>query len=213
MMTVLRRSISFNGRCPSCNSRATLRVHRNILERILTPPFSLLTYQCRECHRRFYLYSGHTLTRILVTAGCLGLLGWFLFLATRPQAASPAPVSSQLRPPSFAVPGGNAGAPPRPPPAKQENLRATGVIQLGAEGKYKVRWAEVPGGLQIHSLRRGPFEKAGLRVGDFIISVNGAPATDSLMLKVRNQIVQGVLSEATISVNRGDRLFYFKILK
>ncbi len=212
MMTVVRRLISFNGRCPSCNNRATLRVHRNILERIFTPPFSLLAYQCQECHGRFYLYSRHTLTRILVTAACLGLLGWFLFIVTRPQTASPAPGSSQRRPPSAPVTGGSATAPAKLPAAKQDPP-APGVIQLSGESRYGVRWKEEPGGLRIRSLHQGPFEKTGLRIGDLIISVNGAPARDSLMLGVRDQIAKGVLSEATISVNRGDRLFYFKIVK
>lgn len=203
------RFISFVGVCPSCNGADVIQVHRTFLERIATHPFSLLAYQCQDCQTRFFRYSKHTKLRIITLVGCAGLLFWIFFpgyddMTTQSRFHSGVKVSPANVPERHAV-RPEAAAAPAPQPV------AAGLILMGARSRFEANWVETPSGLRITRLREGPFRDAGLKEDDVIVSVDDQPATDRLMLDVRDRISSGALLESVIVVQRADGLLSFTI--
>lgn len=90
-----------------------------------------------------------------------------------------------------------------------------GTIKMGNSRKFGVNWTFQPNrGLVITRLAQGPLKKAGLRIGDALLTVDGTPLTGSgEVLRARNEVFAGSRQKAIIEAVRDGKKFVYELVK
>jgi len=105
---------------------------------------------------------------------------------------------------------------PQPGDQKQVEPKIEDAIPVILENstRFGVNWNLVENGVRILRMSNGPLKQAGMEIGDIVTEIDGQKIEDSgHLLRVRDQILRGVRSEAILTVLRGDTVHYFKLLK
>jgi hypothetical protein len=90
-----------------------------------------------------------------------------------------------------------------------------GEIVLGNSNRFGVNWRLLGQGVQITRLSNGSLKKAGLRVGDILVEVEGQKVMGggANLETARDDVFHGTRSEVLVKVQRGEEALFFKILK
>jgi hypothetical protein len=100
-------------------------------------------------------------------------------------------------------------------PASKTPLPTGPTIALGESEKVGYGASFEDGKLRIVKLKTGsPADKAGLRIGDEIYSVDGEKlAAHDAIRKVRDEIIAGTRQQAILGVQRGEQRMMFRLVK
>lgn len=102
---------------------------------------------------------------------------------------------------------------PDQPPPQVEEKKPVQPIHLGSRKMFGVNWVAVEKGVQITKLSNGPLKKAGILIGDIIHSLDDQfVGRGGILIRTRNDIIDGKRGEAIIKVFRGDEEFLYKMV-
>jgi len=88
------------------------------------------------------------------------------------------------------------------------------TVHLEADGKFRANWQATPQGLLITRLSPGPLQRAGVRIGDVLTTLDGRPLQgEKPLLQARDAIMAGRLASARLEVRRGDQVRGLEIRK
>jgi len=219
-------------KCPKCKDSNITRSPRSFNETIFTALLSALPYSCKNCGNRFYIYGRNYVIKLFVIVIVVSLPSIVLFFYSAYQG------DYSISPDSARVPSQVRAEPQRKvqriQPEKPSGIKAEPVqtakpqdqtakpkvqappvkpVRFAAYKKFGANWASTDGGLKITNVKEGPLKGAGLMAGDILVSLDGKPAKDEEMLKVRDEIVSGGRKKAIIGVLRGKEKFYFELQK
>ena len=79
--------------------------------------------------------------------------------------------------------------------------------------KFRVNWDQTRDGLTVTRIADGPMKRAGLRVGDRLVSVDGQALVDEeILLAARDAVARGKLASARLIVRRDRRSLVYELL-
>ncbi len=99
---------------------------------------------------------------------------------------------------------------------KQEvlnEIKIEGEINFYNSSKFGVNWISIQEGVKVIRLSNGPLKRAGVKIGDIIIEVNGEKATNKKLMSYKNKVFKGKLDEVLVVVLRNNKKLYFKMVK
>lgn len=217
-----RRAIS----CPNCGSQIIHRTGLELKEKFMAYLVPTEMFECQPCGCRF-ARRGNPFTRKNYRRILIPMILIVVFLSliiaglTRGGGKSPGPVVSEKREQKIAVltPEIEEGK-KRPPadstpvPVQKPAKMPVKTIALGASRIFGVNWEYNGTGLEITRLSPGPLQRAGFKIGDILVSVDGKPLNDeTIILRARNEIFAGERNGAIIEAVRGDEKFVYKLIK
>lgn len=211
--------------CPRCHSQDIRRSHRRPLEVTLNRFVTFVPYHCEVCQYRFFHFPSRFFFRTLKVAGAIlagvALVGFLAFhwLAS-PKEGKTATATRTASTLQTRVP-----APSRPvttPPARTEKksslpptvpVPVAGRIAMEGELKFRVNWDQARDGLTVTRIADGPMKRAGIRVGDRLVSVDGQAIVDEeILLAARDAVARGKLASARLVVRRDRRSLVYELL-
>ena len=229
--------------CPNCGSQIVHRTELILKEKLKAYFIPTEMFRCQPCGTRFARYGNpftHKKKRRLLypLALIIILLVSFLsFILTGPREApaekitetnqnrqvnrTPQPqkeekiVEETQKTPEPEIREQETGQEtPRTKTGQETGAAPVNIIKLGDTNKFGVNWEYNGTGLEITRLSPGPLQRAGFKIGDVLISVNGEmPIDDTKILKLRNEIFAGIRQEAFIRAVRGEKKFFYKLVK
>ena len=96
---------------------------------------------------------------------------------------------------------------------KEEEIKIMGEINFYNSSKFGVNWIAVEKGVKVIRLSNGPLRKAGVKIGDIIVEVNGEKATNAKLMSYKNKVFRRELESVLVVVLRGNAKLYFKMVK
>jgi len=96
---------------------------------------------------------------------------------------------------------------------KEEEINIVGEINFYNSSKFGVNWITVENGVKVVRLSNGPLKKAGVKIGDIIIEVNGEKATNTKLMNYKNKVFRREIESVLVVVLRGNNKLYFKMVK
>jgi hypothetical protein len=203
--------------CPNCESRIVHRTGLNLKEKILAYFLPAEIYQCQPCGMRFARYGNpfarEKSRRILIPLALMIVffISFLIFLLI----GNGEPSTTKIRKSEKQ----QVNKTPAPDTSRTVTLQKSVappvlIIKLGNSRKFGVNWEYNGIGLKITRLSPGPLQKAGFKVGDILVSVDGKPLTDDKkFLQFRDKIYSGSGKELLIEVVRGEEKFFYKLIK
>jgi len=211
--------------CPRCHSQDIRRSHRRPLEKTLNRFVTFIPYHCEICQYRFFHFPSRFFFRTLkIAAGILAGLLLAGFLAfhwlSSPGEPQPAPATRpgpSLRDGGATTPRPVAAPPSRPSPPQELSPPAAGpmagTIAMKGETKFGVNWDQARNGLTVTRIADGPMKRAGIRVGDQLVSVDGqAIVEEEILLAARDAVARGKLASVRLVVRRERRSLVYELL-
>ncbi len=95
---------------------------------------------------------------------------------------------------------------------KEENITELPLITMNNRHRFGVNWSKIKEGLVITKISQGPLENAGLKRGDIIIKANNLPANNKILMKLRDEVVDGKKKYAVIEVQSKKDIKKFKLI-
>ena len=211
-------------RCPECRSFSVKQTTElTFKERIKSVFVTVKVHRCDNCSYRFTEYGSfsagikhlfHSLTSsysrmfmvIAIPIAAAAVLVTVLLLAGGKDIEKE-PGTKIKKPMQQVIPAEKPGAKPTPTIA--------GEIVLGNSNRFGVNWRSLGQGVQITQLSNGSLKRAGLRVGDILVEVEGkrvmGGGTDLEI--ARDDVFHGKRSEVLVKVLRGEETLFFKMVK
>lgn len=213
--------------CPNCGSQIVHHTELILKERLKAYFIPTEVYRCQPCGTRFARYGNPFAQKknrrilyifILTVILLVSLLSLILTGPGEPPAEEKAEkkiVAKTQKPPEPEIREQETGRETPRTETKEEAAAApVKIIQLGDTNKFGVNWKYNGTGLEITRLSPGPLQRAGFKIGDVLISVNGeALIDDTKLLKLRNEIFAGTRQEAFIQAVRGEEKISYKLVK
>jgi hypothetical protein len=217
-------------RCPECRSFSVKQTRELTLkERIRAIFVPVKVQRCDNCSYRFAEYGSfsvslkrlfHSLTAspsrkymaLALPIAAAAFLVAILWLAGGKEKEPVIPREEKPMPALEKAPETPQIIPAEPPPITPS---IAGEIVLGNSNRFGVNWRSRGQGVQITRLSNGSLKKAGLRVGDILVEVEGKKVmgggTD--LETARDDVFNGTRSEVLVKVQRGEEALFFKIIK
>lgn len=211
--------------CPRCHSQDIRRSHRRPLEVTLNRFVTFVPYHCEVCQYRFFHFPSRFLFRTLKVTGAIlagvvlvGFLAFHWLASPKEGKAAPATRAASTLQTRVSAPSGSVTTPPART-GKRSLLTPTlsvpvaGTIAMRGESKFRVNWDQTRDGLTVTRIADGPMKRAGLRVGDRLVSVDGQALVDEeILLAARDAVARGKLASARLIVRRDRRSLVYELL-